>query len=159
MGAYYWDISGFSGINFRLKVCTSFSEWKVNFASSFTVIATLIKQKLYGLYAQQHGGKIILSIDTVGLFCETWVSLRRSVSCVQAVKLVWPYFDTHLASHRVAVKASDTHCVCEQFAGLQEMTPFNGRYLLFFIYFTTFAAWSDESSNGESRATSFEGMP
>ncbi|XP_078378520.1 semaphorin-5A-like [Oculina patagonica] len=39
------------------------------------------------------------------------------------------------------------------------MTPFSGRYLVFFIYFSTFPAWSEESSNAVSRArTSFEAI-
>ena len=44
----------------------------------------------------------------------------------------------------------------------EKMAPFNERYLLLLMYFSTFLAWSDESSNtGYSRVhgrTSFEGI-
>ena len=68
---------------------------------------------------------------------------------------------TCIQSSRPLSKGCNSYCVI-LLQDFEKMAPLNGRYLLFLIYFSTFPAWSDESSNADySRArakTSFEGM-
>lgn len=67
---------------------------------------------------------------------------------------------TCIQSSRLLSKDCNSYCVII-LQDCEKMTALCGRYLLFLVYFSTFPAWSDESSNADySRAarTSSGGM-